>query len=189
MRNKHVLNTEVVIRNVMIDLETLGRTPGAALRSVGAVSFELEGSIGETFYRNIDAQSCIDHGLLVEPETEAWWAKQPKHVAKMLEKDKQPVDKVVREMHEWFWQQNAMYLWCNGASFDAPLWHMVALKVGCATPWNYWSVNCARTLCQMAGINIAKEPRDDDKHNALADCLHQIKCVQKAFHLLMRVSA
>ena len=56
--------------NVMLDLETLGRTYGSVIRSVGAVVFDpYSDRMGEKFYRNVDRKSCEDVGLKVDPDT------------------------------------------------------------------------------------------------------------------------
>ncbi len=62
------------MNHLMLDLETWGTAPGSALRSIGAVFFDLDGKTGETFYRNIDKQSCLDAGLKIDPATVSWWS-------------------------------------------------------------------------------------------------------------------
>lgn len=72
------------MRHIMIDIETFGTRPGAAIRSIGAVVFGFpDGDNGHPFvarsggfYANITRVSCEQVGLRVEPETEDWWRRQ-----------------------------------------------------------------------------------------------------------------
>jgi DNA polymerase III epsilon subunit-like protein len=56
------------VNRVMLDLETLGHTPGSVIVSIGAVKFG-GGKILDTFYHRIDAQSCVEHGLKMDVST------------------------------------------------------------------------------------------------------------------------
>jgi hypothetical protein len=60
---------------IMLDLETLGREPGAAVLSISAVRFDAD-HVGETFARSIDLQSCEAAGLTIDAETLEWWLGQ-----------------------------------------------------------------------------------------------------------------
>ena len=65
------------MRHVMLDLETLGKLPGCAILSIGAVYFELEtGRLGDEFYLNVDPASCTRAGLTIDGETLGWWMQQ-----------------------------------------------------------------------------------------------------------------
>lgn len=51
------------MKHVMLDLETMGSGPRAAIVAIGACCFEPEtGRIGETFYQAIDLESSVDLG-------------------------------------------------------------------------------------------------------------------------------
>ncbi|MBK0004878.1 3'-5' exonuclease, partial [Erwinia sp. S38] len=46
------------MNHLMIDLETMGNKPNAAIVSIGAVFFEPDsGEIGNTFYSNVQLES------------------------------------------------------------------------------------------------------------------------------------
>lgn len=63
------------LRHVMIDLETMGKTPESAIVSIGAVIFDPRyGKVSDTtFYRELDWE---DQDRLVCSDTQEWWAKQ-----------------------------------------------------------------------------------------------------------------
>ena len=65
------------MKDVMVDLETLGRRAGCSILSIGAVAFDAEtGTMGPEFYMVVKMASCEKHGLHTDPETVAWWKKQ-----------------------------------------------------------------------------------------------------------------
>ena len=78
--------------NIMVDLETLGISPGCTILSIGAVVFNpvrsvLFGkneSLTSEFYCVINRQSCKEAGLFEESKTIAWWDAQSIESKKVL---------------------------------------------------------------------------------------------------------
>ena len=170
------------MRHVMLDLETWGTVPGSALRSIGAVAFELHGMVGDPFFRNIDEQSCLDVGLAVDPNTEAWWLKQPEAARAALLDDQEPLLKVMVEFHRWFtFEEGAQYVWSQGGNFDVPLWEAATRACNERLPWKYWDARCTRTAYALAELDPRSLRRNGTHHNALDDCLFQIECVQESY--------
>ncbi len=172
--------------HIMLDLETWGTRPGAALRSIGAIVFDpnsdgVSSNIGVSFYRNIDKDSCVINGLTVDPDTVAWWERQAKEAIHGLAKDQKLLIEVVREFHDWFRLLGARYIWCQGANFDEPLWTAAARAVDQFVPWKYWDVRCTRTIYAAADFDPRSVPRQGTYHNALDDAAYQARCVQMAF--------
>ena len=102
------------MEHVMMDLETWGTTQGCAIRSIGAALFDLDEGVGETFYRNIQDRSCWLAGLRVEASTADWWSKQTKDAKDRLTRDQLPLKEVVRDFHNWFRDNGARFVWCQG---------------------------------------------------------------------------
>ena len=50
------------MKQVMLDLETMGNGPTSAIIAIGAVAFDMEG-ITSHFYRQVSLQSSMDAGL------------------------------------------------------------------------------------------------------------------------------
>ena len=174
--------------HVMFDLETFGTKPGSVLRSIGAAVFDPEtGQTGATFYANIDRASCEAVGLKVDPNTEAWWAKQHAHAQAALLKDPQPLAKVASDFHAFFKASGGVEIWCQGANFDSVLWEAAINALWPSKsflPWKFWNVRDTRTVYQIAGFNPDSVSRAGVYHNALDDSLHQIRCVAAAVQLL-----
>jgi exodeoxyribonuclease VIII len=175
-------------RHVMIDLETLGRRPGCAIASIGAMDFDPAGGddfIAGEFYRAIDWQNS---GLALEPDTVSWWLGQPAEARIEL-----------CAPAEGLWALNPalwgligyldrhcdkdLVLWCQGASFDFPILGAAYDHCGIARPWEYWQERDARTIIKLADLP-KWERAEADKHHALRDAAHQVRCVQVALKAL-----
>lgn len=167
--------------HVMLDLETWGTRPGSALRSIGAVCFTIyPWKIEPTFYRNIDKESCLIAGLTVDAETVSWWQRQSPEAVATLESDPRPLAEVEKSFHDWFRSAGGKYVWCHGANFDEPLWAAACRAIGRSVPWKYSDVRCTRTLFAMADFDMRSIPREGVAHDALADAMHEARCVQLA---------
>ncbi len=172
------------MHHVMLDLETYGVRPGAVIRSIGAVEFEVDGRVGDRFYRNIDQRSCEVIGLTIDPETRTWWAQQPGEVQKLLKDPApEPLRAVANDFFKWFkgCGGSAVRVWSHGAAFDPVLWTAAAEACGSAAPWSYWNIRDTRTVFDMAVFDIRERHRDSLPHSALDDCLFQIECLAAAY--------
>src|ERR1017187_2860252 len=169
--------------DVMLDLETFGIRPGAALRSVGLVTFALgrpaEG--GETFYSNIDDVSCAECGLVVEQGTVDWWSKQSRESQEALLVNRKPLDDVVQAVEKFFDKNCVKCVWAQGANFDPILWEAACRAVGREAPWRFFNVRDTRTLYDAAGFDPRSIARVGTYHNALDDARHQVACLQAAW--------
>lgn len=164
--------------NVMLDLETMGRTTTAVICSIGAVKFTVEGEILDTFYCTVDAKDCKNHGLTTDKSTLEWWKKQPKHVLDQLVKDCLPLRDALTNFSKWYGTKS-LPTWGNGVAFDNVILRNAYEAVGMNAPWKHWEDRCYRT---MKNIIIVEPPaRDGDHHNALDDAMFQAKHLQMIF--------
>lgn len=163
----------------MLDLETFGTRPGSVIRSIAAVQFDLDGKVGENFYRNIARESCEAAGLTVDPKTEQWWAEQSSTAKKALLVNPQPLKLVAKEFCAWF-RAHGDFAWGHGANFDLPLWEAAAYAVGEQTPWAYWNARDTRTVYALLNFDTRDLRRGGVYHNALDDAHYQVRCVAEA---------
>lgn len=71
------LVASIHIPDVMVDLETAGTGPDAAILAIGAVAFDRDtGRLGPTFYTTINLASAVATGGQIEPATFTWWLQQ-----------------------------------------------------------------------------------------------------------------
>src|SRR5574343_308044 len=62
-------------KHFMLDLETMGLQPNAAVVAIGIAYFDRD-SILDTFYTPVSLEDCKNVGLVTLKSTEDWWAKQ-----------------------------------------------------------------------------------------------------------------
>lgn len=166
--------------HIMLDLETFGTRPGCAIRSIGAVVFDLEGFIGAEFYQNVDLQSCLDAGLKIEAATLAWWDKQSTEARAALADKQATLRDAAGRFHMWFANQSGIYVWSHGANFDEPIWTAAIAAIGGRVPWKFWNVRCTRTAFDLNHFDPRSVTRAGTYHNALDDAAYQARCVQAA---------
>lgn len=159
---------------VMLDLETLGKTPGSVIVAIGAVKFA-EGQILDRFYERVDAESCVVLGLQMDVSTVMWWLTQDEEARMEITRQGRPLADVLRSFSSWIDDPDAE-IWGNGASFDNVLLAEAYDRTGLTRPWQYWNDRCYRTVKNLHPERSMK--RMGTHHNALDDAESQ------ALHLM-----
>ena len=162
------------MKNIMLDIETLGTEPGCVILSIGAVEFD-DDSLGNSFEVNIDPESCTEAGLKIEPRTVMWWLEQDDAARKSLSNSNAlPLDEALVGLTKAFDWQGAK-VWCNGASFDFPILAAAYSAFNADTPWKYYDTMDFRTLKNLVSRKVYSECKSESevKHNALADAIAQ----------------
>lgn len=175
----------------MVDLETMGNTPGSVIVSIGACHFNPYGNsdpaAGEMgiskFYSNITIESCLKAGLHVDGSTILWWLKRDDDARKALLHDPQTLDQVLVQFNSFLKNINPrIILWSHGATFDAVLLSVAMSKVGVEPNWKYWDVRCTRTIYDAAKYRLPNY--SIGHHIALDDAIVQARGVQISFRNL-----
>ena len=86
-------------QHLMLDIETMGNESFSSIISLGALEFDIEtGKTGKEFYVNVDLQSCMDLGLILNASTVMWWMQQNEQARKdLVEKTALPIQKALLE--------------------------------------------------------------------------------------------
>lgn len=167
------------IRHLMLDLETLGNKPGAAIVAIGAVAFNMDGEIHENkFHQKITFESALETGK-VNASTLKWWMKQSDESRDYLvgESDVEELDTWTVTCNFMSWLKEVFpdgdyEVWGNSIRFDNGLLeaHFEALKYG-DLPWPFRNEIDARTIGKIdravrKGIiadwkGVAHNPLDD----------------------------
>ena len=168
-------------KQVMVDIETLSVRPYAAILSIGAVAFNVEQGVLDTFYVNVDAQSCKDVGLHVSKDTVAWWAKQSKEARQALVTNQLPITEALHKFSDWFGSDRNTVIWGNGSAFDISILESAYYNTDINIPWTPWKVQCFRTVLNLVGVNnkAIRDSENDTHHNALDDAMSQTKTILK----------
>ena len=176
------------MRNVMVDIESLGTTPGSAILSIGACVFESVGHPGrDEYYRNIDFLDSTFVGLTLNPSTVKWWSEQSPEAIRVLTKN--PVSlKGALNTFSVFLQKDDQ-VWAKGPDFDLVLLRAAYDIVGIRAPWSFRLTRDVRTILAMAELAGQKKPYPSTfegfiKHFALHDARLQMMQVQNAARFL-----
>ena len=162
---------------VMLDLETMGTGSNAAITAIGAVTFD-EIGIQREFYSEVNLQSSVDNGGVIDGKTVMWWLKQSNEARTAFKNnDDAPLLPVVlMEFSYWYSRASGTLVWGNGTAFDNVILRNAYNNCGLTAPWDFLNDRCYRTIKAMyKGIPFE---RVGTYHNALDDARSQ------ALHLL-----
>lgn len=165
--------------NVMIDLETMGTRPGSVILSIGAVEFDATGT-GDRFYIVVNKKSCLDAGLVVDPDTLDWWSRQSDDARLVLmqaadNSDTHPPNaKLAYALNQLAMFVERRLVWSNGADFDLPILSEAYYRCGFGKPpWSYRSPRCYRTLRALRESVLFSFKPTGVAHNAGDDAYNQ----------------
>ncbi len=158
--------------DMMLDLETLGTKPGAAIVQIGACFFDRNsGAILEAFQRNVSIQSNFDIGLIAEANTLNWWL------------NKQDItwltnpSSIIMALTSLaaFIKGRKVTVWSHSA-FDIPILNIAYTNTALRIPFDFRSTCDLRTLVALSGIDYKNEQKypKPNAHDALSDCEYQI---------------
>lgn len=171
--------------HIMLDIETLGTRPGFVVLSAAFVRFSDYASTSV----NLNVEDQIAIGLERDPDTIAWWAQQSQEARAAAFGPAAPLLPVLEHLAAWLaWAGPDAFIWCHGASFDAPMLQEVYRRAGLPIPWSFRNVRDTRTLYDLAGVNLADYPTGT-AHNALDDAIAQTKAANEALRILAQVRA
>jgi hypothetical protein len=163
----------------MLDLETLGRGPNAAILSIGAVAFDLQTMSENTFEQRIDLASAMRGGK-VDASTVRWWMQQDHDAREALfdQAGTVSLSTALADFGAWIGQfcpKPDRRVWGNGASFDNVILRSAYEFHNHDAPWGYWGDRCFRTLRNLhPGFDL---PFEGVRHSALADARHQVRMI------------
>lgn len=163
------------MKDVMLDLETLGTRHDAMIIAIGAVYFDREtGEVGRGF------SAIINPGILgdkftVDYDTIKWWFEQSDRARDLvMGRSLTPLN-----LHEalnalnLFLRNECEYLWSH-ATFDMPILMNSYDVVGKDFPVPFRNIRDLRTLMDLYGKKVEIE-REGTHHHALDDAKYQAR--------------
>lgn len=170
------------LNGVMFDIETLGKTPGSIVLSIGACRFNIEQKrIYDEFSVNIDIYDSLKYGLTYDKETLDWWRNQNPATFRGIQKDAKSAAEALNLFYDYLAKKQDEPLWALGPHFDVPIIQMAMLKVlGIKkVPWKYYNVYDVRTVCNVFGVSVKRD--EGVHHNSLDDAIAQAKFIVNFF--------
>ena len=171
------------MKRIMVDLETLGLSPGCIILSLGAGTFDTDtGEVGEDrFYQVISQESCLHSGLRAERAVLKWWEDQPVAARAVLHESLSqdtaiPLAIVLENFNLWVKrlqteEDELVEIWGNGSDFDNAILQYTYRLLELPTPYTGYNARCYRTLKSI--VPSIELIRQGTHHNALDDALSQ----------------
>lgn len=169
-------------RHIMIDNETFGTRKNAVVVSVGAVAFDLDGTIdlngGLHYALNIDEQLAA--GRSMNASTLKWWLEQSELARVALVKQMDRAVSVSQFMDRFdafvSYYSPQVKIWCKGANFDIALLDSLYEHAGRKRPYGYNATGDTRSFEKF--YTLADNPPDGIYHDALSDAVWQAQQLQ-----------
>ena len=185
--------------DIMVDLETLGRSGEYTVFQIGAVAFNIiTGEVLDTL--DISSDITKDKDFRVDPETLMWWLKTDKELLFNILENNNSIDSY--DMFDYFkwWTLSLknsgltnIYLWGNGILFDNKIIQDKMEQYKLDYPIHYRNDRDLRTVIDLTANKLGitedelKEKFNDDnltKHNGLDDAKYQVKMLVYCWKIL-----
>jgi hypothetical protein len=155
----------------MLDIETLGIEPGAAICSIGACTFDVDG-VGETFEVSVDLESCQERGLMIDADTLQWWLEQDEAAREILTGGV-PLATALSELRDFLETHAYDELWANSPKFDMAHLEAAYEALDWPVPWEFFRLRDVRTITELPGA--VELEHEGTEHDALDDAIHQAR--------------
>ncbi|END4236005.1 3'-5' exoribonuclease [Escherichia coli] len=188
--HREITSTRRLWHHLMIDLETMGKNPGAPIASIGAVFFDPQtGEQGPEFSKIIDMGTC---GGTVDISTIEWWLQRSGEARAAILADRIPLDDALLQLREFIDENSGEFfvqVWGNGANFDNTILRRSYERQGIPCPWRYYNDRDVRTIVELGkAIDFDARtaiPFEGERHNALDDARYQAKYVSVIWQKLI----
>ncbi len=171
--------------HVMIDIETFGNSPQAALIEIGACKFDPEaGTVGEAREWKVRWNDATRYGH-ADGETIVWWLGQTDATVELLLRgDRKPIAWVLHDFGEWL--PADAFVWGKGPCFDMSIIaHAYEAVKGHRPPWRFRNERCVRTVMDLAGMKDCTQTRRyGTAHSGRDDAVSQAVQVIHAYGAL-----
>lgn len=181
-------SADMLYTHLMVDIESMGKKPGAPIVSIGAIFFDpASGQTGSEFYKVISLESAMEWGGVPDASTILFWLKAtPEARSEIVMDHAIPLDDALLQFKDFIAENAAngkdtVQVWGNGATFDNVLLEDSYARTGISCPWKYWNNRDVRTIVEL-GKAVGYTPRHEipfegEPHKAISDARHQVKYV------------
>jgi len=163
--------------DLMIDLETLGTTPGCMIGQIGLAFFERHGhDVRASHSLPLDLWEQERLGFRVEIDTLRWWSQRdgPLREHVMFSGTRLSRAQALGTLNSLHAVYDVRAVWAHGAAFDFPILRELARHAG-GVPWSFRKEMDTRTLFRLTGDSRPAETA----HDARQDAVEQALAVQR----------
>lgn len=191
-------------RNIMVDIETIGKVQDATIFQIAAASFDIvTGDIISTIDLKLDVRSVED--FQADGDTLLWWLNENKELlTRLMNEGKLTEPTFYREFSDWLTdqaldavkdgQQPELAMWGNGISFDIVRLRNKYDKHNMPFIISFRNEMDVRTILELASdktgipkaqLKLMATDDSETKHDALDDVRYQVRLVSQAYNMLM----
>jgi len=162
------------MKQIHIDLETMGVRPTSQILSIGAIT-----SDGKELYVEVDT-SLYNNEFTTDDSTVLWWQKRGGFVptTENLMSPMTAIHRLVTWMQEVTADSDDFEVWAKSPAFDCVIlqYHMRRFSLKC--PWRHWQERDVRTVQAIGEELRIRMPRPrETAHHALQDAKDQMALV------------
>lgn len=169
-----------VLNHICVDIETLSTRSNAVIVTIAAVKFNFISNETETFCVNVNPVEGKKLGLHISKETLDWWRLQKPEACKAWQTCRLGLSEALTNFDTFCGSDKNTHYWSLGTNFDFPILESSYFALNRKEQWRYWNLHDMRTAFYLAGLDTKQEERVGVYHDALSDCLTQIKWLKKA---------
>jgi hypothetical protein len=188
------------MKDIMLDIETLGIAPGAPIIQIAAKQFHRTNPdkdwLSLNFECKIDLQSCLDAGItnITAGTLQFWFSQDPDTAYRVLFSDnfgRKTIMEACAGLHGFAREvaeaescdTNDLVWWAKGPDFDMGLISDACARFNLGDPWKYSRKRDLRTLQDIAGLpdDVLDQlvPPPPEAHDAMVDVEFQIEQVRR----------
>jgi len=170
------------MKDVMIDLETMGKTFNAPILQFGGIYFDRHtGELKDQLQININLEGSMSLGFTPDASTIKWWMGQSDEARKSILKDPEyNCYNAIHKINDFL--KNVKNIWSH-ATFDYVILMNHLNKIRLKPSFHYRSARDIRTLINLAGYSHDKKNKNKGtKHTSIDDCKFQIEYCVKCFN-------
>ncbi len=169
--------------HVMLDLETLGKSPRAVILQIAAVEFDPrpQGLILDAACFNVHIKIDEQPGRVIDGDTLMWWMSQPDIARQHLIDGQHSATSLrlaLQRLRMWIGSRRTEPegIWCKNVVFDLGILCDAYATLGEDPPWHYRKPRDLRSY--FVPHDPPKLTFEGTAHSAVDDCVNQIKTLQ-----------
>ncbi len=172
--------------NVMVDIEGLGKNNDrGAILAIGACTFDQHG-IRTKMYVVVDLLDSILNGFTTDPDTVAWWRKQPEEAVSHIRKGIH-VKNALHKFRSFLHRDD--FIWAKGPDYDLVMLTTAYQMMGINCPFSLRNARCVRTILDLGRrLGLANIERKGVKHFALDDAVYQAEQIIKVYNYIQAMT-
>lgn len=170
----------------MIDIETLGNRPNAAIVQIGIVAFDpVSGETAKPWSASVEVHPKSE----MDVDTVYWWMQQSDEArASVFNGGRIAPEDGLRYLNQYIEQYSdevvGYKVWSKPSTFDIVILENLYRNCGITVPWAHWNTRCLRTLIDAAKLSRDEEAKPTLAHDAASDAEAQAKTAIKCFKKL-----